>query len=184
MSDYTPEILYSWDTHQETYGKLQRLYMALEKSLPKTQELKFKKLHPSVHLSERHYAGAGWDIRAFRLDHRGAPSTFLLPTRSTVNIPTGLVIEPPPGHFVMVCSRSGLASNSVWVTNAPGIIDPDYRGEIKVLLYNGSSEPQWVKHDDRIAQLIVMPLSVVSLVEVQELSQTERGEAGFGSTGT
>jgi len=84
----------------------------------------------------------------------------------------------------MVVSRSGLAGIGVFVTNAPGIIDPDYRGEIKVLLYNGGFQAHYVQHGDRIAQLIIAPFVPATCREVQLLTETARGEAGFGSTGT
>lgn len=83
----------------------------------------------------------------------------------------------------MVVSRSGLALRGIFVTNAPGILDPDYRGEIEVLLYNGGHEAHYVKHGDRIAQLIFAPFTPASVREVEALSETERGAKGFGSTG-
>lgn len=146
--------------------------------------LKFKKLHEEAILPKSWTKGSvGLDIHAFVMSETNRRNTVLIPPRNTRNISTGLLIEPPPGHFIMVCSRSGLASQSVWVANAPGIIDPDYRGEVRVLLYNGGLESHYVKHGDRIAQLFLMPVIAGTCIEVKELSQTERGERGFGSTG-
>jgi dUTP pyrophosphatase len=125
----------------------------------------------------------GLDIHAFLLTDEGRPNNLVLPPRTTRNVPTGLLIEPPSGRFLMVCSRSGLAAKSIIVMNAPGIIDPDYRGELRVLLFNGGYESFYIKHEDRIAQLIVMAALTADGEEVNELSRTERGELGFGSTG-
>jgi dUTP pyrophosphatase len=101
-------------------------------------------------------------------------------------IPTGLVLRPPEGYYIQVCSRSGLAQKSVFVANAPGIIDPDYTGELFVLLHNSGFETQWIEHEHRIAQVILTPI-VWTKREVRELksppSSNGRGEAGFGSTG-
>lgn len=147
-------------------------------------QLKFKKLHPDVILPKSWTsASVGYDIHAFAISETSRRNKILLPPRNTRNIPTGLLIEPPPGYFVMVCSRSGLASQSVVVANAPGIIDPDYRGELRVLLYNGGLESHYIEHEMRIAQLFLMPVIPLDCVEVEELSQTERGDQGFGSTG-
>lgn len=148
-------------------------------------ELKFKPALEGAILPRRYSDGAvGYDLHAHLLSETGRPIKQLIPPNSTRNIRTGLLIEPPPGHFVMVCSRSGLAKRSVFVANSPGIIDPDYRGEIMVLLYNGSHESHWVQHEERIAQLVIMPAAEAVLYWVPELSRTERGEAGFGSTGS
>lgn len=98
-------------------------------------------------------------------------------------VPTGIEIEVPPNHFGAVCSRSGLAGRSIWVANAPGVIDPDYRGEIKVLLHNGGIETQYIKHDDRIAQLLIIPYAAATVLVTSKLSETARGSSGLGSTG-
>lgn len=146
--------------------------------------LKFKRLHSDAKLPRRwSEESVGYDIHAYCVSETGRPNTVLLPPRTTRNVSTGLLVEPPPGHFVMVCSRSGLAKHSIVVANAPGIIDPDYRGEIMVLLYNGGHESHYLKHEDRIAQLVVVPVTPIEILEVNELSTTGRGAAGFGSTG-
>jgi dUTP pyrophosphatase len=76
-----------------------------------------------------------------------------------------------------------LGKHSISITNSPGLIDPDYRGEVQILVYNGSYQNFWIEHDMRIAQLVIMPITPVNVVEVKQLSNTERGVAGFGSTG-
>jgi dUTP pyrophosphatase len=99
-------------------------------------------------------------------------------------IPTGLVIALPPGIEAQVRPRSGLAAKfGVTVLNSPGTIDADYRGEINVLLINHGREPSTIKRGERIAQMIVAPVTRTKLVPVTELSATTRGSGGFGSTG-
>jgi dUTP pyrophosphatase len=98
--------------------------------------------------------------------------------------PTGLCIALPDGYEAQVRPRSGLALKAgITCLNSPGTIDADYRGEIKVILINHGAEPFAVRRGERIAQLIVAPVSRVAWVEVETLTQTRRGEGGFGSTG-
>jgi len=127
----------------------------------------------------------GFDLYAYLVSETGRPNTALIPPRTTKAIPTGLIVSPPQGYSCFVCSRSGMAkSNSIFVTNAPGVIDPDYRGEVLVLLYNGGYESYYVKHEDRIAQLVVLPTPEVTILERTEITApSTRGTAGFGSTG-
>jgi dUTP pyrophosphatase len=154
----------------------------------------------------------GADIHAYIKTERGAPSKMLIAPRASRAIPTGLIVKHevflvpdiPPNivgvthsvwpskasheqHIVMVCSRSGMAKErNIFVTNSPGIIDPDYRGEVMVLLYNGSHEAQYIEDGDRIAQLILAPIPVPLIRESEfplDLEQTTRGDKGFGSTG-
>lgn len=99
-------------------------------------------------------------------------------------IPTGLSLEIPPGYEGQVRSRSGLAlKHGVMCLNSPGTIDADYRGEVQVILANLSQVPFSLHRGDRIAQLVVAPVTHAELVEVEVLSQTDRGSGGFGSTG-
>ncbi len=99
-------------------------------------------------------------------------------------VPTGLALELPPGFEGQVRPRSGLALKSgLTVLNAPGTIDADYRGEVQVLLVNLSSSAVTLRRGDRIAQLVVAPVTRAQLVEVSELTDTDRGTGGFGSTG-
>lgn len=99
-------------------------------------------------------------------------------------IPTGLAIELPEGFEAQVRPRSGLAlKNGVTLVNTPGTIDADYRGEIGVILINHGSEPFVIVRGDRIAQMIVAPIVQARLVEVDDLSSSDRGAGGFGSTG-
>ena len=99
-------------------------------------------------------------------------------------VPTGLVLEIPPGYEAQVRPRSGLAlRHGVTVANAPGTVDSDYRGEVRVLLVNLGAEPFTVARGDRIAQLVVAPVTRAEFAEAVELSGSRRGAGGFGSTG-
>lgn len=99
-------------------------------------------------------------------------------------VPTGLAIALPEGHEGQVRPRSGLAAkHGITVLNAPGTIDEDYRGEVKVLLVNLGDVAFTIRHGERIAQLVVAPVTKVEVDEVDALDETARGEGGFGSTG-
>lgn len=102
-----------------------------------------------------------------------------------VLVPTGIAIALPEGYEAQVRPRSGLAAkNGVTVLNAPGTIDADYRGEVKVILINHGKEPFIVERGMRIAQMVVAPFSAVRWTAVETLDETARGSGGFGSTGT
>jgi dUTP pyrophosphatase len=123
-------------------------------------------------------SSAGMDVRAALNE----PVT-LQPLERKL-IPTGLFLEIPHGYEVQVRPRSGLAyKNGVTVLNAPGTIDADYRGEVGVLLVNLSNEPFTIASGDRIAQLVVAKVEQIEWKPTSRLSETERGEGGFGSTG-
>jgi len=99
-------------------------------------------------------------------------------------VPTGLAIALPEDYEAQVRPRSGLAAkHAVTVLNSPGTIDADYRGEIKVILINHGAEPFTITRGMRIAQMVVAPVARAQWVETDDLSQTARGEGGFGSTG-
>lgn len=99
-------------------------------------------------------------------------------------IPTGLFFEIPQGYEIQVRPRSGLAAkNGVTVLNTPGTIDSDYRGELKVILINLGDEDFEIKSGDRIAQIIVAPVTIGNFIQTDFISVTERGSGGFGSTG-
>ncbi|MBO7367648.1 MAG: dUTP diphosphatase [Paludibacteraceae bacterium] len=121
---------------------------------------------------------AGMDLRA-SLD---APVT-LNPMQRKL-IPTGLFIELPEGYEAQIRPRSGLAlKKGITVLNTPGTIDADYRGEIGVILINLGEEPFVIENGERICQMVIAQHAVATLVEVNELSDTERGAGGFGHTG-
>ena len=122
---------------------------------------------------------AGLDLRAAV----GEPLVLAPGERRLV--PTGLVLELPPGWEGQVRPRSGLAlRHGLTLLNAPGTIDSDYRGEVGVVLVNLGEEAVTIRRGDRVAQLVVAPVATVVLEEVAEVSATARHEGGFGSTGT
>ena len=99
-------------------------------------------------------------------------------------VATGLSVAIPEGYEIQVRPRSGLAfKHGITVPNTPGTIDSDYRGELKVLLINHGSEPFAIARGDRVAQLVLAPVTRAAWLEVEELDATQRGEGGFGSTG-
>ena len=109
---------------------------------------------------------------------------LVLGPRERALVPTGLAIELPKFHEGQVRPRSGLAiKHGISLINTPGTIDEDYRGEIKIPLINHGTDPFEVTRGMRIAQLVVVPVVQVAIAEVEELSGTERGDGGFGSTG-
>ena len=144
-------------------------------------ELKFKKLCPDVELPQ--YAkplDSGMDIKAY-LDSKKDVALYV---GKITLIPTKLSVEIPHSHELQVRPRSGMAiKKGITVINSPGTIDEGYRGEIKVGLVNLGREPVYIKHGDRIAQLVLAPITRANIVEANELSETNRGDGGFGSTG-
>ena len=133
--------------------------------------------HPLPHYETD--ASAGMDLRA----NISNPIT-LQPLERTI-VKTGLYIELPLGYEAQVRPRSGLAAKKgITVLNAPGTIDADYRGEVGVILVNLSNEAFTIENGERVAQLVIARHERAEWVEVEELSETERGEGGFGSTGT
>lgn len=123
-------------------------------------------------------ASAGMDLRA----NLAEPITLNSLERTIVK--TGLFIELPIGYEAQVRPRSGLAAKKgITVLNSPGTVDADYRGEIGVILVNLSNEPFVIENGERIAQLVIAKHERAEWIEVEELSETSRGEGGFGSTG-
>ena len=138
-----------------------------------------KKLKPSVKLPSYKTNGAsGMDLMAY-IDK----SIELKPGESCL-IPTGLSVAFPKEYEIQIRPRSGLASKSnISVLNTPGTIDSDYRGEIKVILFNHGNESFRINNNDRIAQMILTPVIKMDLEETNELPDSIRGAGGFGSTG-
>lgn len=146
-------------------------------------EIGFKRIHPDAQLPVRKHIGdAGMDVCSVEDVHlqEGKPTI----------VHTGLVAEIPDGYEIQVRPRSGLATKGVTVWNTPGTIDAGYRGEIGVILcfitpFNDETKIRYfdIKKGDRIAQLVVAPVTHCEVVEVASVSDTERGDGGFGSTG-
>ena len=138
-----------------------------------------KKLEPAVKLPSYKTNGAsGMDLMAY-IDK----SIELKPGESCL-VPTGLTVAFPKEYEIQIRPRSGLAAkNSISVLNTPGTIDSDYRGEIKVILFNHGNKSFKINNNDRIAQMILAPVIKMDLEETNELPVSIRGERGFGSTG-
>ena len=123
---------------------------------------------------------AGMDLRAALRDGEA----ITLEPGAKAMVPTGLAMALPVGHEAQVRPRSGLAAkHSVTVLNSPGTIDSDYRGEVKVILINHGSSPFKIERGERIAQMVIAPVTQGIWAQVDTLSETDRGAGGFGSTG-
>lgn len=143
----------------------------------KIEKIRIKKIFPEAIEPKRGTNGsAGYDL--FSCD-----ATVILPGKSCM-ITTGIAMEIPNWYVGLVFARSGLATKQgLRPANCVGVIDSDYRGEIKVCLYNDSSDVREVNFGDRIAQLVILPYIYPNLEVSENLSDTERGDGGFGSTG-
>jgi len=120
---------------------------------------------------------AGMDLRS-NLDGK-----LIIKSNDTVIVPTGIYIAIPEGYEAQIRSRSGLATRGLIVANAPGTIDADYRGEIKIILHNQSNVARMVEYGDRIAQMVFAPVVQAKFTIVRDLPITVRNTSGFGSTG-
>lgn len=140
-------------------------------------KLKVKKIHDDAIIPNFAHSGdAGMDLFS-------VTRMVINPTESAL-IPTGICIELPMNTEAQVRPRSGLAlKHSVTVLNSPGTIDEGYRGEIKVILINHGKEPFVIEKGDKIAQMVIKPTFKIEIIQSQELSDSSRGEGGFGSTG-
>lgn len=142
--------------------------------------VKFKKLRETAHIPTKgsEYS-AGFDLYA------DVDNQVTIDPHKTQKIPTGLSFEIPEGYFGAIFARSGLATyKGARPANCVGVCDSDYRGEYIVALHNDSDTPVTVEHHDRIAQLVILPYYICDLEETtDELSTTDRGSNGFGSTG-
>ena len=138
-----------------------------------------KKLDPKVILPSYKTKGAsGMDLMAFMKE-----KIVIKPQTSSL-IPTGLSVAFSEDYEIQIRPRSGLAAkNNISVLNTPGTIDSDYRGELKIIIFNHSNYNFVVNNNDRIAQMVLTPIAKMELEEANELPKTLRGEGGFGSTG-
>lgn len=121
---------------------------------------------------------SGFDVRA-QLE-----KPIVIKPRERAMVPTGLSFEIPSGYEIQTRPRSGLAwKHGLTIVNTPGTIDADYRGEVKILLLNNGEEPFEIQDQERIAQCVLVPVIQAQWIEANDLSETERGSGGFGSTG-
>ena len=139
--------------------------------------LRFKRIHPDAVLpAYAHPGDAGLDVRSVE--------DITIPAGGRALVHTGLVMLLPPLYEAQVRPRSGLALKSgITVLNTPGTIDSGYRGEVGVILFNTSSEAFPVRKGDKIAQLVIAPVTQAEVAETDTIDETDRGEGGFGSTG-
>lgn len=145
------------------------------------EQVKVKKMRPGAKLPVRGSASAaGADLCAC-LDY----DLVSIPPHATKMIPTGLAMEIPEGMFGAIFARSGLASKrGLRPANCVGVVDSDYRGEVMVALHNDTDLNQMVENGERVAQFVLMPSCLSQFTEAKELSSTDRGDGGFGSSGT
>ena len=138
-----------------------------------------KKLDPKVTLPSYKTKGAsGMDLMAF------VKEKIVIKPQTSALIPTGLSVAFSEDYEIQIRPRSGLAAkNNISVLNTPGTIDSDYRGELKIIIFNHSNHDFIVNNDDRVAQMVLTPVAKMELEEANELPETLRGEGGFGSTG-
>jgi len=138
-----------------------------------------KKLNPNVQLPNYKTQGSsGMDLMAF------IDKSIKISPNSSALIPTGISLAIPEDLEIQIRPRSGLAAkSSIGVLNSPGTIDSDYRGELKIILFNHGNNEFIVKNNDRIAQMVLTPVLKIDFEEVDELPKTIRGVGGFGSTG-
>jgi dUTP pyrophosphatase len=138
-----------------------------------------KKLDPTVILPSYKTKGAsGMDLLAF------IENSINIKPQTSELISTGLSVAFSEGYEIQIRPRSGLAAkNNISVLNTPGTIDSDYRGELKIIIYNHGNEDFVIKNGDRIAQMVLVPIVKIEFEETNDLSETIRGEGGFGSTG-
>ena len=138
-----------------------------------------KKLDPKVTLPSYKTKGAsGMDLMAF------VREKIIIKPQNSALIPTGLSVAFSEDYEIQIRPRSGLAAkNNISVLNTPGTIDSDYRGELKIIIFNHSKHDFVVNNNDRIAQMVLTPIAKMELEEANELPKTLRGEGGFGSTG-
>jgi dUTP pyrophosphatase len=140
--------------------------------------INFTRLHSNaVQPSQGSQWAAGYDLYSC--------GSYIIEPHTTLKIGTGIAVEIPEGYFGAIFARSGLATKrGLRPANCVGVVDADYRGELIVALHNDTDFAQDVAEGERIAQLAIIPHLSVRFVEVDDLTSTERGEGGFGSTGT
>tara|TARA_X000001036_G_C20008659_1_gene533433 strand:+ start:67 stop:504 length:438 start_codon:yes stop_codon:yes gene_type:complete len=138
-----------------------------------------KKLDPKVKLPAYKTNGAsGMDLMAF------TKNPINVKPKTSSMVPTGLTVAFSENYEIQIRPRSGLAAkNNISVLNTPGTIDSDYRGEIKIIIYNHGDNDFLINNGDRIAQMVLVPIAKISFEETDNLPETVRGEGGFGSTG-
>lgn len=146
---------------------------------------KIKKLYPDAKIPVCGTPkSSGYDLYAYIKNKDGDESMAVIAPKETMKIGTGIAIAPEEGYHTLIFARSGLATKEgLRPANCVGLIDEDYRGELIVALHNDSDEIRYVKHGERIAQLVAEKRIDINFIEVEKLDETERGSGGFSSTG-
>lgn len=139
--------------------------------------LKVKVIAPPDYFQKQHEDDAGFDLRL-------TETVVLHPNQPTKPLGTGVRVQLPPNCVGLVVVRSSIGIRGIQLTGSVGVIDSGYRGEIKVPLINHTNKPQTLFAGERVAQLLIVPLQPVNIEFVEKLDESERGEGGFGSTGT
>lgn len=165
----------AWRTYNDFDEEWTRQELELENALKASQTIPVKSLHPNARLPTRGSPGAaGMDLHAVE--------RYLIPAGDQVTVSTGIAVQIPENCAGLIWPRSGLAAK--WCLDVMGgVIDSDYTGEIKVILRNHGKEDYQIEVGDRIAQLVIHPVQIMTANEVGFFAPTERGVKGFGSTG-
>ncbi len=137
-------------------------------------KIKFKKMNPNAVMPRMGTTGAaGFDLTAVSMKVK----------ENTLKYDTGIAVEIPPGYVGLAFPRSSVCKTGLSLANSVGVIDSDYRGSISFVFYKGAEFIEAYSYGDRIGQLLIVPIPAVEFVEAEELSETERGKGGYGSTG-
>lgn len=172
--DFIPSAMFH--DFQKVTGKVLKDFL-------KPMQVKFKKLHPDAVTPTRATSGsAGWDLTALGFAYIDEEGEEFETYTGIAKYRTGIAVEIPPGYVGLVFPRSSLFKTGMDLTNCVGVIDSDYRGEL-AFIFRVIDIGKKYDIGNRIGQLVIIPCPAVELVEVEELSQTERGSGGFGSTG-
>ena len=167
----------------ENQARIDKATAELKEAFFNKLPVKFKKLHPDAKAPVRATDGsAGWDLTALGFAYIDEEGEEFETYTGIAKYRTGIAVEIPPGYVGLVFPRSSLFKTGMDLTNCVGVIDSDYRGEI-AFVFRVIDIGDKYKNGDRIGQLVIVPCPAVELVELEELSETERGTGGFGSTG-
>jgi dUTPase len=147
-------------------------YTGLPQGIPIAR---FDRVDPRVKPPEQ-TNGIGWDVFAFLLTESGRQTSRAIHQRGVTEVRTGLILHPPPEYYFTVISKTSLARQGVFVANSPGLVDPSFKDELTIFLFNGSYETKYIAHDHRIAQLILAPIPRFDFRERDRVSAPEHKE--------
>ena len=133
-------------------------------------QIDYTKVDPRAKSPER-TNNIGWDVFAFLLTESGRETSRAIHQKGVTEVRTGLIFHPPPGYYLQVVSKTSLARRGVFVANSPGLVDPSFKEELTILLFNGSFQTEYIPHGHRIAQLLLAPIPNINFVERIPLAQ-------------